>query len=136
MQLFLIQNPDEAEFVSYKLARIVFAETGASSLATVEAMASMIYNIHIKYNKSFKDISCDKKIFDALNQESSRYQYLNIDADNKKIQMCLRVVKKMMRGNLPDSVFGATKFHHANVIPEWAMARGYIAECGNILYYL
>ena len=50
--------------------------------------------------------------------------------------MCLRVVQTMMRGNLQDTVFGATKFHHANVIPQWAMARGYISECEDILFYL
>ena len=49
MQLVLIKNPDDTQIVAYKLARIVFAETGATSLQIVEAFASMIYNIHVKY---------------------------------------------------------------------------------------
>ena len=136
MQLVLIKNPDDSQKVSYKLARIVFAETGGASLATVEAMASMIYNIHTKYDKSFEDIANDKNIFDVLNENSPRYELLNTLADDRKFQMCLRVVKTMMRGNLRDSVFGATKYHHADVIPDWAMARGYITECEDIIYYL
>ena len=136
MQLFLINNPDDTQIVSYKLARIVFAETNGVSLQSVEAMASLIYNIHIKYKKSFEDIAQDKNIFDVLDANSPRHLYLNIDTDNRNFQMCLRVVKTMMKGNLPDCVFGATKFHHSDFIPQWAMSRGYITECENILYYL
>ena len=136
MQFVLIKNPDDRQCISYKLARIIFAETGGNSLAAVEAMASMIYNIHIQYNKSFEDIACDKNLFCVLNEQSPRHDNLNVSADDRRFQMCLRVVKTMMHGNLHDSVFGATKYHHADVIPDWAMARGYIAECENILYYL
>lgn len=136
MQLILIKNPDDTQIVSYKLARIVFAETNAMSLQIVEAMASLIYNIHIKYEKSFEDIAKDKNIFDVLNEKSERHKYLDIDINDKKFQMCLRVVKKMMHGNLQDTVFGATKFHHSDVIPEWALSRGYITECEDILFYL
>ncbi len=136
MQLYLINNPDDTQSVSYKLARIIYAETLASSLSSVEAMASMIYNIHTKYNRSFEDIAMDKNIFDVLNENSSRHEYMKVMADDKKFQMCLRVVKTMMHGNLRDYVFGATSFHHTDVIPDWAMSRGYIAEIGDILFYL
>ena len=136
MQLLLIKNDDDTRIVSYKLARIIFAETDAQSLQVVEAMASMINNIHNKYNKSFESISKDNDLFECLDKKSSRNEKLNVEANNRKLQMCLRVVKTMMRGNLPDTVFGATKFHHANVIPNWAMSRGYISECEDILFYL
>jgi len=136
MQLVLIKNPDDTQIVPYKLARIVFAETNAVSLQIVEAMASMIYNIYIKYNKSFEDIAEDKNLFDALDEKSERHQYMNVNIDDRKFQMCLRTIKTMMHGNLQDTVFGATKFHHANVIPQWAIARGYILECEDILFYL
>ncbi len=136
MQLNLITNMDESQIVQYKLARIIYAETNAQSLSVVEAMASMIYNIHIKYDKSFEDIANDEKTFDVLNKKSKRYKYLSVPATDKKFQMCLRVVKTMLHGNLRDYVFGATKFHHADNIPEWAMSRGYIAEYADILFYL
>lgn len=136
MQLNLITNDNDIERISYKLARIVFAETGGNSLRAVESMASMIYNIHVKYDKSFENIASDENIFESLNKNSQRHEFLNVDGNNRKLQMCLRVVKTMMRGNLRDCVFGATKFHHSDVIPMWAMARGYIFECEDILYYL
>lgn len=136
MQLSLIKNDDDTQRVSYKLARIIFAETGGESLPSVESMASMIYNIHKKYDKSFEDIARDKNIFDVLNEKSPRNELLRSNANDRKLQMCLRVVKTMMRGNLRDCVFGATRFHHADVIPMWAMSRGYIFECEDILYYL
>ena len=136
MQLTLIQNIDYTKSVLYKLARIVYAETLAASLQNTEAMASMIYNIHIKYNKSFDSIANDSNLFESLNTNSKRHEYFNINADDKKFQMCLRVVQKMINGNLPDSVFGATKFHHTDVLPDWAVARGYIAEFDNVLFYL
>ena len=136
MQFVLIKNPDTTQITAYKLARIVFAETDAVSLQVVEALASMIYNVHIKYNKSFEDIANDKNIFDVLDEKSLRHQFMNVDANNKKFQMCVRTIKTMMRGNLKDTVFGATKFHHSDVIPQWAVARGYISECQDILFYL
>lgn len=136
MQLTLIKNNDDTQIVSYKLARIIFAETGGNSLPLVEAMASMINNIHIKYDKSFESISKDDDLFECLNPNSPRHQNLEIEACDRKFQMCLRNVKTMMHGNLPDAVFGATKFHHADVIPDWAMSRGYISECEDVLFYL
>ncbi len=136
MQLNLITNNDDTQIVSYKLARIIFAETDALSLQIVEAMASMINNIHIKYDKSFESIAKDNDLFECLNSKSSRNKNLNVAANDRKFQMCLRVVQTMMRGNLQDTVFGATKFHHANIIPQWAMSRGYISECEDILFYL
>jgi hypothetical protein len=136
MQLVLIKNPDDTQIIAYKLARIVFAETKADSLQVVEAMASMIYNIHIKYNKSFEDIANDENIFEVLNEKSLRHHFMNVDANNRKFQMCVRVIKTMMHGNLKDTVFGATKFHHSDVMPQWAIARGYISECEDILFYL
>ncbi len=136
MQLTLITNDDDTLIVSYKLARIIFAETDAKSLQIVEAMASMMNNIHIKYGRSFESIAQDKDLFQCLNEKSPRNKNLDVPANDRKFQMCLRTVKTMMRGNLPDSVFGATKFHHANVIPQWAMARGYISECEDVLFYL
>ena len=136
MQLVLITNPDDTQSVAYKLARIVFAETLGASLPVVEAMASLIYNIHLKYEKSFNDIAKDKNIFDVLNEESNRHQYLGVNPNDKKFQMCLRTIKTMMHGNLRDRVFGAVRYHHDNVIPEWALSRGYITECEDILFYL
>ena len=136
MQLNLITNDDDTKIVQYKIARIIYAETKAESLQIVEAMASMIFNIHMKYEKSFEKIAKDENLFESLNEKSDRHQYLNVNANDRKLQMCLRVVQTMMHGNLRDSVFGATKFHHADVIPEWAMSRGYIAECSDILFYL
>ena len=136
MQLTLIHNPDKTKSILYKLSRIIYAETQATSLQITEAMASMIYNRHIKHDKSFEDIANDSVLFESLNATSKRHEYLNISVFDKKFQMCLRVVQKMMNGNLSDTVFGATTFHHTDVMPKWAVARGYIAEFDDVLFYL
>ncbi|MBR3510877.1 MAG: cell wall hydrolase [Alphaproteobacteria bacterium] len=136
MQLTLIKNSNNTQSVLYKLARVIYAETSASSLQLVEAMASMVYNIYIKYNISFDDIADNEKIFSVLNSKSDRHENLTVIPTDKKFQMCLRVVQKMLNGNLRDNVFGATKFHHIDVMPDWARARGYIAEVDDVLFYL
>ena len=136
MQLSLIKNPDNTQAVLYKLARVVYAETLATSLRKVEMMSSLIYNVHIKYQKSFDEIANDKNLFSCLDKNSERNKFLSVNANTKKFQMCLRIVNDMCHGKLPDYVCGATKFHHCDVIPDWAMARGYISECENILFYL
>lgn len=136
MQLNLFENPDNTQNVLYKLARVICAETSASSLPLVEAMAAMVYNIHIKYGIDFEDIAENENIFSVLNPKSTRHENLLIPSNDKKFQMCLRVVQKMLNGNLRDTVFGATKFHHTDVMPSWARARGYIAEFDDVLFYL
>ena len=136
MQLELFKNPDETKIILYKIARVVYAETLATSLPVTEALCAMISNLHCQLNKSFLEIISDKNLFESLDTESIRHQYLAVNASQKDFQMCVRVVSRMMNGNLPDSCFGATRFHRADVLPDWAVARGYIADIDGLLFYL
>lgn len=85
---------------------------------------------------NIKNLSNDKNIFECLDEKSLRHKYLSVSANDKKFQMCLRVVNMMRHGNLPDYVMGATKFHHTDVMPDWATSRGYIEEYDDLLFYL
>ncbi len=136
MQLTLIENPDDAIRIEYKIARVVNAETGASSLSVVEALTSMIANYARTSMRAFSDIMDDAEIFDVLNHDSPRHELLMTNPNNRGFQMCLRVATRMMRGNLPDCCCGATRFHHADHMPAWAVARGYIADIDGLLFYL
>ena len=137
MQLEIIHNPDESQVVLYKTARVIYAETYPSSLPAVEAIASMIRNIMIQTKRDLVDVISDETIFDSLNANSSRHKYIDVDIkNNRAFQMCLRVVGRMLHGNLLDTCFGATRFHHANEMPDWARARGYIADIDGLLFYL
>ena len=135
MQLALINNPDESQIIIYKIARVIYAETYLPTLASVEALASMIKNITKQSNCGVADVIDDSDMFNSLKPESPRHKYLSVDAKTKAFQMCLRVVKRMMFGDLPDSCSGATRFHRADEIPDWAVARGYIADVDGLLFY-
>ena len=137
MQLDIIKNPDESQIVIYKAARVIYAESYPTTLPAVEALTSMVQNIMMQYDKSLMDVVSDKNIFDSLNENSLRHQYINTDIkNNRAFQMCVRVVERMMHGGLADSVFGATRFHHAYEMPEWATSRGYIADVDGLLFYI
>ncbi len=136
MQLTLIKNPDESKSIPYKMARIIYAETQAKSLCAVEALASMIQNISGASGISFKQIISDKNLFDSLNKSSPNNKLLNVNPTDRRFQMCLRVVTRMLNGNLPDCCYGATRFHHEDTLPQWAMSRGYIADIDGLLFYL
>lgn len=136
MQLTLIKNTDKSKSVSYKIARIVFAETGAKSLRVVEAMTSMIKNHAIKFNRDFTDIVSDANLFTALNVNSPNHNLINVAADDNRFQMCLRVAGRMLNNSLPDCCYGATCCHHDEYIPQWATSRGYIADIDGFLFYL
>lgn len=129
MQFELIQNTDTESVAVYKIARVVYNETGAKSLPLVEAFTAMIMNIARAGNVSPVDVICDKQIFMARNCD-------DVCASSREFQMCVRTVRRAMRGNLPDSVFGATRFHWACDMPSWAIARGYIADVDGMLFYL
>lgn len=129
MQFELIQNTDTESVAVYKVARVVYNETGAKSLPLVEAFTSMIMNIARAGNVSPVDVICDKQIFMARDNN-------DVCAASREFQMCVRTVRRAMRGNLPDSVFGATRFHWACDMPGWAVARGYIADVDGMLFYL
>ena len=135
MQLELIRNPDESQIAIYKIARVIYAEAYEPTLASVEALASMIANIAKQQNRDVLNIINDRDVFNALDSESPRHKYLSVAADNRAFQMCVRVVKRMLNGALPDKCYGAVRFHHTDEMPEWAVARGYIADIDGLLFY-
>lgn len=136
MHLTLIKNPDESKIIVYKIARVVYAETNASSLAAVESLVSMISNLCVTSKRELADIIEDKNVFESLNADSNRHKDLLVDCARHDFQMCLRVVSRMLNGDLPDRCCGATKFHRSELLPDWAVSRGYIAEVDDLLFYL
>lgn len=136
MHLRLIKNPDESKKIVYDIARVIYAETNAKSLPVVEALASMIKNISVAYKNSFNEIISNENIFTSLKRDSKNHSLLKVDSCNRGFQMCLRVVKRMMNDELVDTCYGATKFHRADEMPAWAVARGYIADVDGFLFYL
>lgn len=136
MNLRLIKNPDETKKLSYQIARVVYAETSASSLPAVEALVSMIDNASRATGKSIAQIISDTDMFESLNVASVRHDMLSVPPTSRGFQMCLRVVGRMLSGGLPDMCHGATRFHHGDIIPDWARARGYILDIDELLFYL
>ena len=132
MQLRLIKNIDMHATLSYRVARVVYEQTGATSLHVVEALTSMIKNLSDKTGTTISEIISDKTIFN----DSNKIVCLNECMNSRKFEMCVRVASRMLAGGLPDSCHGATKFHHADIIPEWAIALGYIDDVDGLLFYL
>lgn len=129
MNLTLITNVDSSATLAYMIARTVYTQTNAVSLQLVEAMTSMIKNIADKYDRDIADVIRDKRFFPETDSA-------NVPASSRGFQMCLRVAKRMLAGGLSDSCFGATRFHSADTLPDWAIARGYIADIDGVLFYL
>lgn len=136
MHLSLIKNPDESKSVLYKIARVVYAQTHAASLRLTEAMTSMIANNANASGREITDVISDATLFDVLRTDSPDNKLLLVDVNNRGFQMCLRVASRMVCGALGDCCSGATRCHRADVIPSWAMARGYIADIDGFLFYL
>ncbi|MBE6461598.1 MAG: cell wall hydrolase [Alphaproteobacteria bacterium] len=136
MQMTLIKNTDTGAALAYKIARVVYAQTGANTLLGVEALTSMIKNLSDASGTDIYSIVTDKNIFDALCTDSARYSRLSVPANNRGFQMCVRVARRMLSGGLVDMCFGATRFHNTDVLPSWAVARGYIADIDGMLFYL
>lgn len=136
MQLRLIKNTEPARAALYKMARIIYAETRGLSLAEAEALASMVGNLSEQTGRDIIDIADDADLFESLRPESDRHSYLNVSVDTRAFQMCLRVVQKLIKGNLPDRARGATRFHRVEFLPDWAVARGYIKETPQLMFYL
>ena len=135
MQMEIIEAHDETTTLAYAVARIVYAETLAKSLRVVEALTSMIFNAANHDIKNIKRIISNSQMFESLKNESTRHEFLSVDALRRDFQMCLRVAKTMLHGNLPDTCCHATMFHRAEFLPSWAVARGYICDIDGILFY-
>ena len=135
MQLTLIKNQNDFNRDVYKIARIIYAETCAQSLRVVEALASMIANGARINNQSPYDFIVKSGLFESLNKKSTHHDLLNVNSDARTFQMCLRVVDKMLKHNLDDCCFGATKFHRSEFNPSWAFGRGYILELDGLFFY-
>ena len=136
MQLEVIKNPNESQIWIYKAARIIYAETYPATLPAVEALASMIRNVMIRDEQQLQEVISNPNLFDSLNESSLRHKYINdVVKDNRALQMCVRVVERMVHGGLADTCFGATRFHRADEMPSWATSRGYIADVDGLLFY-
>lgn len=137
MHMTLIKNTDTSPVTTraYKIARIVYAQTGATSLPLVEAFTSMIKNISEKSGMPILDIVGDSSLFPVLCKTDVNHHRMAIPANDRAFQMCVRTASRMLHGCLPDCCYGATKYHSANVIPDWATSRGYIADVDGFLFY-
>lgn len=136
MHMTLIKNTDIGATLAYKIARIVYAHTSGNSLIGAEALTSMIKNLSDVSGMDIADIIRDETVFDALCPDSPRHNRLNVLASDRGFQMCVRIAQRMLMGGLPDKCFGAIKFHNTDILPTWAVARGYIADIDGMLFYL
>ena len=135
MQMEIIEAQDERTALAYMVARVVYAETLAKSLRVVEALTSMIFNAAAHDIKNVRHIISDKHCFESLNSESVRHEFLSVDKSRRDFQMCLRTAQTMLHGNLPDMCRHATMFHRTELLPSWAVARGYICDIDGLLFY-
>lgn len=135
MYLNVICNPDENSKEKYEIARTIYAETGAVSLRLVEAFASMIANAARVCDMPVINVVRDAEKFKSRNATSPHHARWDVAVDSPVFQMCLRVTNKMLKRTLPDSCCGATRFHYADEMPEWAMSLGYVADIDGILFY-
>jgi len=137
MQMTLITNPDTSGRLALasKIARVVYAQTGAVSLSLVEAFTSMIKNISDQSSVDIQNIISDSNLFPALEETNIYHERLFVPSVSRGFQMCLRTANRMLAGLLPDKCYGATKYHYADTIPDWALSRGYIADIDGILFY-
>jgi hypothetical protein len=131
-KLKLFVNDDLKSIAEHRLARCVYAETLGSSLLAVESLCVMIENA----NRPVGEIAEDEEVFESLKRNSGRHKHLLVNHDDPKFQMCLRAVKKIRRGVLTDNIFGATRFHRSDVMPDWAVSVGSVAEIDGLSFYL
>jgi len=136
MQLTLIKHQNNFSRDVYKIARVIYAETCAQSLRVVESLAAMISNGARANNQSELDFVMQSGLFESLNKNSTHHDLLKVNTDARTFQMCLRVTDKMLKHNLEDCCFGATKFHRVEFNPDWAFGRGYILEMDGLFFYL
>ena len=129
MELELITNCANMTRDAYKIARTVYAETSGKSLPLVEAFTSMISNIARVRGIAPASVVDDADLF-------THNANTEIDTTGRAVQMCLRTAQRMLRGNLSDITHGAVRFHTVNQMPDWATARGYIADIDGMLFYL
>jgi hypothetical protein len=134
-QLSVIENEDLSKRALYKLARIIYAETHCETLSEVEALATMIANIVKDTNRTPEDIAEDKTIFECLNTNSARHSDLLIRYDAPALQMCVRTMSRALNGLISAPIRGAIRFHRAELLPDWAIAEGTVAEIHNLHFY-
>jgi len=135
MRFSVTENPDASCGYKYEIARAIYAEGGGQSLKLAEALASVVANAAAATGRPPVDVVRDTALFPSRDKSSKRHGLWCVRADDTGFQMCLRVANKMLKGNLGECCNGATRFHHEEDMPDWAMNRGYVAEFGGLLFY-
>jgi hypothetical protein len=92
MQITVIRNPDMSGTtnMAYKIARVVYAQTGGVSLPLVCAFTSMIKNLSDASGVAISNLISDKTIFPALKGSDINHVRLHVPAQNRAFQMCVR----------------------------------------------
>lgn len=73
-----------------------------------------------------------------LRRERSRggaYPKLPPAPDDARYRACLRIARRAVAGTLGGDVGGATHYHRANALPDWARALTPIAEIAGFVFY-
>jgi hypothetical protein len=130
-ELKLFVNDDDESIAECRLARCVYAETLAASLPEVEQLCAMVRNT----GRPPAEIAEDRGVFESLAKESSRHAALLADFRDPGFQMVLRTVRRMKAGLIVDKIYGATRFHRADSLPDWATSLGSVAEIGSLSFY-
>ncbi|MDR1071448.1 MAG: hypothetical protein LBL21_02295 [Rickettsiales bacterium] len=131
-ELKLFVNDDDAAIAEHRLARCVYAETLVASLPEVEQLCAMLGNT----GRPVEELAADGGVFESLSKSSERHWALLVDSRDAGFQMVLRTVRRMKAGLLEDKIYGATRFHRDDMMPEWAASTGSVAEVGRLLFYL
>ncbi|MDR0319123.1 MAG: cell wall hydrolase [Rickettsiales bacterium] len=132
--LTVIENTDLPRRALFRMARLIYAETRAASLAEIEALASMVANL-VRAGRSLEDMAEDKRLFECLNKSSARHADLLLRHDSAAMQICVRTLARALTGVLADQTRGAARFHRAENLPDWATGVGSVCEIGNLHFY-
>lgn len=122
------------------LARTIYGEARGEPILGKEAVASVILN-RIKraqkaggkywWGATIKMVCLKPWQFSCWNRKDvNREKILSVTKNNRNFQICLRIARKAIAGQLKDRTEGATHYHATAVAPIWARGRMYAAEIG------
>lgn len=124
------------------MALFLYAEVGAESVRTLEAVAAALVNAARvrsggKADAGFCSTEADLReaILSARSQQASTRCMTVPEADDPVLSTCQRIARRAVRGALRDTTGGAVRFHSSAASPDWASGLVPSACVGSFLFY-
>lgn len=126
------------------MARTIYGEARGEyqklngGIGALVAVGNVIYNRFQKqkFGKTIKEVCLKPWQFSCWNEgDPNRPVIEKVDLNNHIYDLCIKISKKIVNGEMIDLVKGADHYHAKSIYPYWVINQNPVAQIGEHIFY-